>query len=88
MAFSGIPNPIKEKLEDKILVDFKRVERDLKILFNPRENVLIKNCKTIHLLSIVGAQQIMYDTDFQMNSKVGKPTRVMTLGLDDYSMGE
>lgn len=56
----------------------------MKILFNPDNNVVIKNCKVTHVLSQIGSQQILYNTDFQMNSDLGKKTHRMILKTDDY----
>lgn len=83
-ALSGIPRSVRHLIEERLETDFERVIEDMKILFNPDNNVVIKNCKVTHVLSQIGSQQILYNTDFQMNSDLGKKTHRMILETDDY----
>lgn len=86
LALSGIHKSVQEIIKDQLKLNFDRVMADICTMFNPKNNVLIKNCKPLHVQSNKGGQQIIYNTDFLMNRRLKRLTHVMTLGVDDYQL--
>lgn len=85
MALSGVNGAIQKIFRDKIDNDFDRAERDLSLIFNVRNNVLLKRAKKCRVLTRVESQPILWETDFQMNS-LGKRkvTHEITFTDSDY----
>lgn len=87
MALSGVNGSIQKIFKNKVEKDFERAERDLSIIFNPQNNVLLKRAKKRRVLTKVDSQPILWETDFQMNSEnKRKVTHVINFTEDDYTI--
>lgn len=85
MAFSGIPKSVHRIIKNKLKEDFRETVEDLKILFSPEENILIEKSKPISVLNVLD-QQVIFNTDFAMNSQFREPTGYMKIRDGDYTI--
>lgn len=87
MALSGVNGAIQKIFKQTIEADFERAERDLSIIFNPLNNVLLKRAKKRRVLTKVDSQPIIWETDFQMNGEnKRKVTHVINFTENDYTI--
>lgn len=83
MAFSGIPKRIHKLIEKKLVDNYEKTVEDMAILFNPNENIVIRNAKPISILN-EWDQQVIWNADFALNSAFREPTGYMVIGDNDY----
>lgn len=86
LALSGIPRKVQEIFKRQLKTNFDRTLSDLRFLFNPNNNVIIKKVKPITVITTINEQQVIYNTDFKMNPSLKKVSGTITVSDNDYKL--